>query len=90
VASEYSLEELLVWARMLAGKLKRAKARPGIPVLDLQWLQLRCHDTIRAGRRGCDASAQQLLRDVDEFIEEFPGIIAAQDARPIKGALPAV
>ena len=51
-------------------------------MLDLEWLRSRCEDTVKSGRLGFHASAEQLLRDVAEFFEEFPEIISQSDCRP--------
>jgi hypothetical protein len=47
----------------------------GSPHLDVEWLRLRCEDTLRfSGQLQLD-SLRQLQKDVSQFVEAFPGVI---------------
>jgi len=82
-AEEYTLDELVEWTRVIAKELEAAMAQRGAPQLDLEWLLLRCQDTLRGTGRAARVSGLQLLRDVAEFDAEFPGRLS--HARPVRG-----
>jgi hypothetical protein len=45
--------------------------------LDLEWLRLRCEDTLSYSGQLRRDSLRQLKKDVASFVEEFPGILPA-------------
>ncbi|WP_147450188.1 hypothetical protein [Corallococcus carmarthensis] len=61
------------WTRDLAGVLHGLLKRPDAPVEDIEWLLLRCEDTLQYQGQLRDASVQQLDKDVRAFEVEFPG-----------------
>jgi len=48
------------------------------PRLDIEWLRLRCEDTIRYSGETQRQSLQQLQIDVSQFVKEFPGLIPTE------------
>jgi len=46
-----------------------------VPRLDIQWLRLRCEDTLRLSAPLQRDSIRQLQKDVSNFAGEFPGLI---------------
>jgi hypothetical protein len=67
------------WLDRIEAMLRAASARPDVPVLDIEWLLLRCADTRRMEGEWQRASLSQLEKDVEAFRAEFPGIL--DDAR---------
>lgn len=56
--------------------LARATSTPSTPTLDIEWLSLRCDDTLHRYTGGLqEASLRQLSNDVMEFNDRFPGLI---------------
>jgi hypothetical protein len=49
----------------------------GHPRLDIEWLRLRCDDTMRRAGEAQRDSLRQLQKEVSQFVEEFPGVIPA-------------
>jgi hypothetical protein len=48
-----------------------------IPRLDIEWLRLRCDDTLRFGGQLQQDSLRQLQGDVAQLAAEFPDLIPA-------------
>ncbi|MGK4001469.1 hypothetical protein WMF31_02510 [Sorangium sp. So ce1036] len=48
-----------------------------VPRLDVEWLRLRCDDTLRFHGQLQRDSLRQLQKDVADFVEEFPYLIPA-------------
>ena len=55
--------------------LLRLEDAPAVPRFDIEWLRLRCEDTIRYSGETQRQSLQQLQIDVSQFVNEFPGLI---------------
>jgi hypothetical protein len=78
---QYTSETLILWAKRLQRALTEANI-PGAPTLDLEWLLLRCDDTLKySGADFCE-SATQLMADAKDFLEEFPGVISGDLVAP--------
>src|SRR5262245_54781415 len=66
--------------RGLRAVLRDALQRPDAPVLDLEWLILRCDDTLGYEGNTMIASLNQLKGDMRHFSDEFPGfLVGAKD-----------
>jgi hypothetical protein len=69
----------IVLAREVVDRLRACLARleqcPGRRRLDLEWLRLRCEDTLSCAGELQRDSLRQLKKDVATFVEEFPGIL---------------
>jgi hypothetical protein len=63
------------WLASVRRALADARARPGSPVLDIEWLLTRCDDTARMSGPLRDASLTQLRQDLRDFEEEFPRVL---------------
>ncbi|QSQ23622.1 hypothetical protein JY651_01145 [Pyxidicoccus parkwayensis] len=61
--------------RRLATALRRLLKQRSVLVLDIEWLLLRCQDTLAYEGNLRQASAEQLGKDVASFEEEFPGLL---------------
>ena len=48
-----------------------------VPRLDIEWLRLRCDDTLRSNGQLQRDSLRQLQEDVAQFAAEFPDLIPA-------------
>lgn len=72
---QYSAKELIAWVTRLRAILRAAHSATNAPVLDIEWLLLRCDDTLRSSSEHTVQSARQLARDLAEFDAEFPGIV---------------
>ena len=64
--------------RCLHACLLRLEDGPAVPRLDIEWLRLRCEDTMRYSGEMQYQSLQQLRIDVSQFVKEFPGLIPAE------------
>ena len=62
----------------LADALRRLRGNPGSPILDIEWLLLRCEDTIGYQGELRQASIRQLIKDIKDFDERFPNLIPAE------------
>ncbi|WP_163998134.1 hypothetical protein [Pyxidicoccus caerfyrddinensis] len=61
----------------LADALRQLLKAPAAPVLDIQWLRLRCEDTLGFYEDLRRASAVQLHKDVADFEQRFPNLLPA-------------
>jgi hypothetical protein len=61
------------WVAAVMAALEVAAKRPGAPLLDIEWLVLRCRDTLEYRNDWQEASAKQLVRDLEAFSSENPG-----------------
>jgi hypothetical protein len=55
--------------------LLRLEQVAGGPRLDIEWLRLRCDDTLRYEGAVQRDSIRQLQTDLSRFVEEFPGML---------------
>ena len=63
------------WLVDLDLALKTLLRHEGVPVLDIQWLLVRCEDSRRVSGEMREASLDQLVKDVKRFDTEFPGLL---------------
>lgn len=63
------------WTRELAGVLHWLLKRPDAPFEDIDWLLLRCEDTLAYQGELRDASVQQLVKDIRAFEASSPGLL---------------
>jgi len=61
------------WLHELIKALEHAALDPAAPSYDIEWLLLRCRDTLGFRDDWRDASVVQLTRSLKEFAEEHPG-----------------
>jgi hypothetical protein len=59
----------------LRASLLRLEQMAGAHRLDVEWLRLRCDDTIRFSGESRRDSLRQLKKDVARFAEEFPDVL---------------
>ncbi|WP_437672528.1 hypothetical protein [Sorangium sp. So ce131] len=64
-----------VWPQRLRACLLEVLDGPGVPVLDIEWLLLRCDDTLAMEGDWRQRSLHQLLKDVEDFDSRFPGCL---------------
>jgi hypothetical protein len=65
------------WLQGLVTALQDALRKTDVPRLDLEWLLARSRDTQGFSGEYRDASFRQLVDDVAQFAEEFPGVLPA-------------
>lgn len=70
-----SSDRRIEWVIKVRDSLRQLLAEPNVPDLDIGWLLTRCEDTLRYSERLQAPSAQQLVKDLRAFDEEFPGIL---------------
>ncbi|AUX46618.1 uncharacterized protein SOCE26_081240 [Sorangium cellulosum] len=64
-----------LWLQRLRARLLEVLDGPGVPVLDIEWLLLRCDDTLAMEGDWRQRSLHQLVKDVQDFNSEFPGYL---------------
>ncbi|WP_437926233.1 hypothetical protein WMF37_45575 [Sorangium sp. So ce291] len=57
-----------------------------VPRLDVDWLRLRCDDTLRFRGQAQRDSLRQLQKDIAQFVAEFPHLIPASLLDEVNGA----
>jgi hypothetical protein len=57
----------LEWIQRLVNTLRHLRKAPDAPLLDIDWLLLRCEDTLRYEGELQQDSARQLVKDVADF-----------------------
>lgn len=73
-----SKQEDDAWVLQVIENLQALLSREDAPVEDIDWLLLRCQDTLRYT---CDwddwrrASTRQLIKDLASFEKDFPGLL---------------
>ncbi len=72
---EHALADMPAAIERLRDRLSELRATEGTPHADLEWLRLRCNDTLEHDGRLFDASLRQLRQDVSAFEAEFPGLL---------------
>ncbi len=60
------------WVRQMIPVLKSLLDKPNMPILDIEWLLLRCEDTLNYPESLRQDSLIQLRKDFDDFKAEFP------------------
>ncbi len=61
--------------RLLETRLRALLESTDAPQVDIEWLQLRCKDTLGFTDEWQQASLRQLQKDVSDFAERFPGLL---------------
>lgn len=56
-----------------------------VPRLDVEWLRLRCDDTLRFRGQMQQDSLRQLQKDVAQFVAEFPHLIPVSLLAEVNG-----
>ncbi len=72
----YSLDEATACVELLVEELVRLCASVPAAYYDLHWLRLRCEDTLVYHGELQQASMGQLVKDIEAFSEEFPGVLS--------------
>jgi hypothetical protein len=68
----------LVWVQQVIEALQDCLARSGAPRGDVDWLVLRCRDTLSMNGEPQEASLRQLRVDVRDFFREFQGQLPSE------------
>lgn len=63
------------WVRDLAGVLHGLLKGSDVPAGDIEWLRLRCEDTLAYRGHLRDASVRELVKDVRRFEARSPGLL---------------
>ena len=66
------------WISQVVATLRESLSRSDMPILDIEWLILRCEDTLRYTGDLRHASARQLIKDLESFNSRFPGALSQQ------------
>jgi hypothetical protein len=66
------------WLQNLEIALQDTLRRSDVPTLDIEWLLHRCRDTQTFSGEYHDSSLRQLMKEVAEFSDEFPGLLPAE------------
>ena len=69
------------WIQRVEKQLKNALNRTDAPILDIEWLLLRCADTHKMQGELAAASFQALRADVEQFCERFPTLAPSLRSR---------
>jgi hypothetical protein len=65
------------WVRAIRDRLEEMLSKPVMTATgDIRWLILRCNDTLGYTERLQEPSARQLVKDLMDFDEEHPGVLA--------------
>lgn len=70
--------EIQTKVERLRDRLLQLEQQDGVPLGDIGWLRLRCDDTLGYDADWQEASFRQLRKDVSNFIDEFPGVLAEE------------
>lgn len=70
-------QALQSWLAELSDALQLAATQSDAPVLDIEWLLLRCRDTSSYSGELQMASVLQLIRELQSFSVEHPNRLAA-------------
>jgi len=68
--------EIQTKVERLRHRLLELEKADGVPLGDISWLRLRCDDTLGYDKDWKELSFRQLRKDVFNFVEEFPGVLA--------------
>lgn len=69
----------------LRAHLTLAIDTPSTPTLDIEWLNLRCHDTLERYTGHLQrASLEDLVKDVESSDARFPGLIPESILEPFR------
>lgn len=85
----YSIDAAIACVEALADHLKQLAASVPDAYHDLDWLRLRCEDTLSYHGQLQQASMGQLVKDLAAFNEEFPGVLSPEFLQVCEKALDA-
>lgn len=70
------------WLREVLARIELALTLPNAPSLDLEWLILRCKDTLEYHGDVKQSSVDHLMSDLRQLAVEHPGLIPESLSNP--------
>ncbi len=72
------LDPVAEWIERLLKELRAGLHRPNARYLDIEWLILRCEDTLGYEKGLREASVEQLIFEIERFANESPGFLSGE------------